>query len=192
MALAIPLGAQEVVSLPVGAARPDAAAYRSVITNDPQPQGPQPQANALKLVELTGDRERLEKALPKLLSDAKAKMLKAYPGVDPAFGDEWERRMTARMTPDPFLEVAARAYEKHFTNSDIRDLVAALNAKKQGNPAQASAELQQKMTAEMPAILGEIAGGDTEVAVRLGAQVGGEIGREHPEYLRRGPKIEPR
>jgi hypothetical protein len=185
LVLALPLAAQQVVSLPVGTARPEAAAYRAVGTEGPQlpAAGSQLHANARKLTELTGDRERLQKALPKLLSDAKAKMLKAYPGVDPAFGDEWEKRMETRVNVDEFLDVEGRAYENHFTNTEIVDLIAALNARKEGKPVQASAQLQQKMTSEMPAILGEIAGGNAELAVKLGSQVGGEIGKEHPEYL---------
>jgi hypothetical protein len=185
VAMALPIGAQQVVSLPVGTPRPGASTFRS-IPDDPRPQPSQ--ANLQQLVELTGDRERLQKALPKLLSDGKTKMLRAYPGVDPAFRDEWEKRMAARIKVDDFLGVTARAYEKHFTNDEILDLIALMSARKEGKPVKASAQLQQKLEAEAPAIMGEIMGGATEVAVKLGAQVGGEIAKEHPEYMRQKPQ----
>lgn len=142
-------------------------------------------------MELTGDRERLQKALPKLLSDAKAKMAHAYPSVDPAFGNEWEKRMASRIKVDDFMGVTARTYQKHFTNDEILDLITIMNARKEGKPVKAPAQLQQKMDAEAPGILGEIMGGATELAVKLGGQVGGDIAREHPEYIRRKQQFLP-
>lgn len=183
----LPVGAQEVVSLPVGTPRPDAANYRAIPSDPPVPSVSTPDshvhANVLTLIQLTGDRGRLQDTLPKLLGQAKAKMLKTYPNVSPAFGEEWEKRMGARISVDDFLDVTAGAYEKHFTSEEIQELIALFKAKQEGKPVKAPESLQQKLVAEMPAILGEIAGGTTQVAVKLGSQVGGEIGKEHPEYL---------
>ena len=185
--VALPIGAQEVVSLPVGTPRPDAANYRPVPADAPAApattQDPNLHANVLTLIQLTGDRARLQTALPKLLSQGKAKMLKAYPSVSPAFGEEWERRIAARISVDDFLNVTASVYEKHFTSDEIQQLIAMFKAKQEGKPVKAPEALQQKLTAEMPAILSEIAGGTTQVAVKLGSQIGGEIAKEHPEYL---------
>ena len=179
----LPLGAQEVVSLPVGTPRPGASTLREVGAVDPELH-----ANVLQLIELTGDRQRLRAILPKLVSDGKAKMLQAFPNVDPAFADEWERRMAERLHPDDFLDAVAGVYEKHFTNDEILSLIALLSSRKEGKPARASAELQNRLTAETPAMMGEIAGSATELAV----QVGDEIEKEHPEYLRRKAAATPR
>lgn len=176
--MVLPIGAQEVVSLPAGNPRPDAARWTPAGTVDSSLH-----ANTLELMELTGDRARLQQVLPKLLRDARDKMLKAYPNVNPAFGDEWEKRMAARITADDFLDVGARVYEKHFTNNECLEFISVMKARKEGKPVKASAELQQKLAAELPAMMGEIVGGATELAVRVGSQVGSEIGREHPEYL---------
>ena len=187
LALALPMGAQEVVTLPAGQPRPGASEYKEIGTVDSDLH-----ANVRKLMELSGDRERLQNALPKLLDDAKAKMLKAFPSVSPAFGEEWEKRMAARINVDDFLDVAARVYEKHFSNEEILDVIAVLHAKKEGQPAKVSPDLQKKIAAEMPAIMGEIVGGTTELAARLGGQIGSEIEKEHPEYMRPKSGVVPR
>lgn len=198
MAVALPIGAQQVVTLPAGNSSPGT----SVVTlpaGDPRPQASvlpsagtvdsKLHANVLKLMELTGERERMQKAFPKLLSDGKAKMLQEFPVISPAFGNEWEKRMAARINVDDFLDVEARVYEKHFTNDEILELITVMNATKEGKLVKASAQLQQRFLAELPAILGEIAGRDTELAVRLSVQLGSEIGREHPEYIRPGAAL---
>lgn len=186
--VALPIGAQEVVSLPAGTPRPGAANYRPVPADAPAAtQDPNLHANVLTLIQLTGDRARLQTALPKLLSEGRAKMLKAYPSVSPAFGEEWERRMAARISADDFLNVTASVYEKHFTSDEIQQLVVMFKAKQENKPVKAPEALQRKLTAEMPAILSEIAGGTTQVAVKLGSQIGGEIAKEHPEYLIQKP-----
>jgi hypothetical protein len=182
LALVLRVGAQDVVTLPGGPPRPGASDWTLANAADSDLH-----ANVRKLMELSGSRERLQLALPRALSDAKAKMLQRYPGVSPAFASEWEKRMAARITVDDFLEAAARIYEKHFTAEEIGQLIAALNAKKAGKVLPAPAQLQQKVAAEMPALLGEIAGATTELTVRIGSEVGGQIGKEHPEYLRLSP-----
>lgn len=153
---AIPIGAQQVVSLPVGTPRPDAANYRpvpadaSVVNQDPNLH-----ANVLTLIQLTRDRARLQ-------------------------------------TVDDFLNVTASVYEKHFTGDEIQQLIAMFKAKQEGKPVKAPEILQQTLTAEMPAILSEITGGTTQVAVKLGSQIGGEIAKEHPEYLIQKPAAKSR
>ncbi|HEY1241140.1 MAG TPA: hypothetical protein VGF16_11315 [Bryobacteraceae bacterium] len=184
------VGAQEVVTLPVGAPRPGALEYRPVI-EAPKPQA-QVRPNAAQLVELTGDRERLESTLPKVLKEAKTKMQSRFPNIDGAFADEWERRMAARIKVDDILNIAGTVYEKHFSNEEIMQLTDAMNSSKAGKPVKVSASLQQKMTNEMPAMMGEIAGATTEFTSRLGGEVGREIEREHPEYVRKDPKLIPR
>jgi len=183
--------AQEVVTLPTGAPRPGAwtGPLHSTTTVEADPQL---HSNALTLIALTGDRDRLVQRLPKIIADAKTKMMQSAPGVNPAFGDEWERRIAARIQVDDFVNLAARVYEKHLTNDEVVSLIALMEAKKAGKSSSVSPQLQQKFNAEAPAMMGEIAGACTELAVRLSAQVGSDIGKEHPEYfLQQASKQQP-
>ena len=177
----LPVAAQ-VVTLPAGPPRPDAWVERTAGSSDSQLH-----SNVLTLIELTGDKERMQTALPKVLREGKAKMMEAAPSLDPRFGVEWEKRMAARINLDDFLGVVARVYEKHFTSDEVAGLIGAINAKKEGKPARASAQLEQKYLSEMPAMMGEVVGGTTELAAKLSMQVAQEIAKEHPEYQRRPP-----
>jgi hypothetical protein len=180
--LALGASAQEVVTLPTGTPRP--GAWTGPIHSTTRViADPQLRANVMVLIDLTGDRDRLVQNLPKILANAKAKMMQSAPGVSPAFGDEWERRTAALIKVDDFVELAARSYEKHFTNDEVLSLIALTEARKAGKTPTVSRELQQKFTTETPAMMGEIVGAGTELAVRLGAQVGSDIGKEHPEYF---------
>ena len=44
-------------------------------------------------------------------------------------------------------------------------------------------ELKQKLQTALPAILGDISGEVMKVSVQEGTRIGGEIGREHPEWV---------
>ena len=174
--------AQEVVTLPTGTPRPGAwtGPIHSYTTTEADSHL---HTNVLTLIDLTGDRERLVQNLPKIIADAKTKMMQSAPGLSPAFGDEWERRIATRIKVDDFVEMAARVYEKHLSNDEVLSLIDLMQAKKAGKPVSVSRELQQKFNAEAPAMLGEITGASTELAAKLSMQVGSEISKEHPEYL---------
>jgi len=188
---ALGASAQEVVTLPTGTPRPGAwtGPFHSTttVTTDPQLH-----TNVMLLIDLTGDRDRLVQSLPRILANAKAKMMQSLPGVNPAFGEEWERRMAALVNVDDFVQLAAHTYEKHFTNDEVLSLIALMEAKKTGKMASVSPQLQQKFSTEGSAMLGEIAGASAELAVRLSTQVGSDIGKEHPEYFQQLPPPPPR
>ncbi len=137
---------------------------------------------AVELVELSGGRARLQAAIPDMVEQGKAEMRKQCPDCRPEFLTEWAKRMAARFKADDFVNVAARAYEKRFTNDELSEFVAAAASQKTEKPLAPSAYLQKKLADLLPAIMGEIVGGCTEVGAKLGAEVGAEILKEHPEY----------
>lgn len=139
---------------------------------------------AVKLVEMSVGRDKLAALLPDLIAQQKGTFEKLCPKCDPAFFDELVKRMIARVKVDDFLDVAARGYEKHFTNKELTELVDFVNAKKIGKPVPLSPALQKKVIDLQPVLMGEIVGGCTEIGARLGGQIGAEIQKEHPEYLK--------
>jgi hypothetical protein len=147
------------------------------------PAGQSAHLKAVKLVEVSGGRERLVAALPELIESGKAMMQKQCPDCNPAFLTEWGKRMTARIKIDDFVNVAALAYEKHFTDDELTELIAVVSSQKTEKPIALSAGLQKKVSELLPAIMGEITGATTEIGARLGGEVGAEIGKEHPEYF---------
>ena|SRR5258708_5340798 len=145
---------------------------------------PKLHAAAVKLVDASGAKESLRGNIPQLVSQGKAKMLEQFPEYDPAFAEEWAKRMLARLNVEDFVKVAVKAYEKHFTSGELEELIAFQAARKDNKPATLSPELQKKLTTAMPALMGDIAGGCTQVGAKLGGEIGGEIEKEHPEYLK--------
>ena len=137
---------------------------------------------AVKLVELTGGRDRFLASLPEIIEQGKATMRKQCPDCNPAFFEEWGKRMTARIKVDDFVNAAVRAYEKRLNNDDLAEILTVVNSQKSEVPVQMSPALQRKLSELMPAILGEITGSCTEIGARLGGEIGAEIEKEHPEY----------
>jgi hypothetical protein len=138
---------------------------------------------AVMLVEAAGVRERMQTAVPALIQSSTATMQKQCPDCSPAFFTEWGKRMAARVRIDDFVDVAVRAYEKRFTAEELTELLAAVTSQKAGKPVPLSPQLQKKISDNMPAIMGEITGGSTEIGARLGGEIGAEIQKEHPEYF---------
>jgi hypothetical protein len=152
---------------------------------------PEVHAKALQLVEMSGGRERILASMPAMIEQGTAAMRKQCPDCDPAFFAEWGKRMAARITPEDFLNVAVRAYESHFTGEELTEFLAVATAQKAGKPTMISVGLQAKMQQVMPAMMGEINGGSTEVGARMGMQIGAEIQKEHPEYFPTKPQPQP-
>jgi hypothetical protein len=89
---------------------------------------------AVKLVEITGVRDRMVAALPGLIEQAKATMQKQCPDCDPAYSAEWGKRMTDRAKIDDFVNVAAAAYEKRFTDNELTELLTVVRPQKTEKP----------------------------------------------------------
>jgi hypothetical protein len=137
---------------------------------------------AVKLVEMSGARERFVTAIPGLIEQGKTAMQTQCTDCNPAFVAEWGKRMTARLKVDDFVNVAARAYERRFTNDELAELLAVVSSRKTEKPVPLSPALQKKVSDLLPAIMGEITGGSTEIGAKLGGEIGAEILKEHPEY----------
>jgi hypothetical protein len=105
---------------------------------------PQLNANLVKLFELSGDRESIERTLPQVLKDAGAKMRQVLPGSDPAYFEEWAKRMASRLNVQDLMDEEVHVYERHFTNDEIAELLAVQVARKESKPAEVSTQLRQK------------------------------------------------
>lgn len=147
-------------------------------------------SKAVKLVEVTGVRNRLMAALPEMVEQGKAAMTKQCPNCAPAFIEEWGKRMAARFKVDDILDVTAKAYAKRFTGEELSELLAAFGSRKAIDPAALSPALQKRIVELLPAIMGEITGASTEMGAKLGSEVASEIEKEHPEYVVPKPKPE--
>jgi hypothetical protein len=144
---------------------------------------PKLHADVLKLMDLMGVREILESNLKPLVEKSSKEKVAQCPKCSPEFREEWAKRMLARIKVDDFLEVYVQAYEKHFTDEEITELISLQRKKNDLPPPSPSPELKEKLEAILPTLLSEIMGGCTQVGAKLGGEIGMEIAKEHPEYL---------
>jgi hypothetical protein len=152
----------------------------------PKPDAVDPKlhADAVRLVELSGARERMQEGLDKILKDGAAQYAKMCTDCDPAVGDEWARRMKSKLKVDDFMAIVVHAYEKYLNDDDITQLIALMTDQK-GSPAkQPLPELQKKLTSVSPSLQSEILGGGTQLGSKLGAETELEIRKDHPEYFK--------
>jgi hypothetical protein len=141
---------------------------------------PKLHADVVKFVELSGEREKMQSGLAGQLAAAKFRMMtEECKGCDPAFGDEWVKRMTARTKVDEYMHVIERAYETHFGDDDILGMTALLNQSKSGQKPTPSDDLRKKLMGTMPAVQNEIARGSAQIGAKLGPEVRKELEKEH-------------
>jgi len=140
-------------------------------------------ADARALVETLGMRDKLEERWQATYKEARTKMMAACPQCDRRFFDEWSRRMQERVSTDRVMEICAHAFAAHLSQSDIAELTELRRKQLAHQSGQASPELKQKLQTALPAILGDISGEVMKVSVQEGTRIGGEIGREHPEWV---------
>jgi hypothetical protein len=149
---------------------------------------PRLHADVLKLMELTGIRELVESSLKPMVDKGRQEMTTQCPKCSPEFGDEWAKRMLARIKVDDFMEVYVQAYEKHFTDEEIAELISLQRKKNDVPPPSLSPQLKEKLNAILPTLLSEIMGGCAQVGAKLGGEIGMEIEKEHPEFLKPRPE----
>ena len=140
--------------------------------------------DVLKLVDLDGTKERLQNNLSRMIDEGKARMMQQGSPCNSAFADEWARRMLARASVDDFVNVVVAAFERHFSDPEIRELIALRNSKGTPQSSSISPALKQKLEKVMPSVQAEIMGGCVEVGAKLGGEIGQEIQKEHPEYCK--------
>jgi len=143
---------------------------------------PKLHADAIKLVEVSGAKQRLQDNLEKMVDEAQQMMMDKCPRCTPEFGKEWKRRFLERTNVNDYLDVYVRVYEKYFTDAEISELIAL--KKDTSKTASPSPALKEKLSAVMPALTGDAIGDCGKIGAKLGAEIGSEVEREHPEYMK--------
>ena len=146
---------------------------------------PRARAAAAKLAQLTGIRQKLHEKLPTMMQAAVAAMRRNYPNVDPRFAAEWEKRMRAQLNPNEFVDIFVRVYAEHFTADELDEMIEALRARQSAKPVSISPQLVEKISANAVDIQSEMIGAFSEAGAREGGEIGREIGKEHPDWVRK-------
>jgi hypothetical protein len=141
-------------------------------------------ADAVKLVEATGARDLVKGNLKQTVEEGKKKIAEKCPTCDPAFAEEWGKRMLERLKVDDFLDVYASVYEKYFTDNELKQLIALQPTSENPQRREPSADLKAKLTSVMPSVMGDSVGGCAKIGAKLGGEIGAEIEKEHPEYFK--------
>ena len=145
---------------------------------------PKLHADAIRLVEAAGARQRLQDNFKQMVDDGAKQMMEKCPRCSPEYGEEWKKRFLERSNLQDYLDVYVRVYEKYFTDAEINELIALQKDKGTSKAASPSPALKDKLSSVMPAVMGDSVGGCAQIGAKLGAEIGGEIEREHPEYLK--------
>ncbi|HEV2133701.1 MAG TPA: hypothetical protein VGR47_05510 [Terracidiphilus sp.] len=162
-----------------GAERPGGYVDAPILAEDPIAH-----ENAAKLAEVSRVRQTLEQNFPKSMQNGLDELKHHYPSLDPRFVAEWEKRMRAEFNPDDYIAVFIRVYEEHYTAKELEEMMQALRARQKSEPVRLSPQLAAKIRANALEVQSELVGGFAEVGARRGGEIGTEIGREHPEWVR--------
>jgi hypothetical protein len=145
---------------------------------------PKLHADAIRLVEVSGARRRLQDNFKQMVDDGAKQMMEKCQRCTPEFGDEWRKRFLERSNIQDYLDVYVRVYEKYFTDAEIGELIALQKDKGTSKAAEPSPALKEKLTSVMPSLMGDSVGGCAQIGAKLGTEIGSEIEREHPEYMK--------
>jgi hypothetical protein len=171
---AIPAAAQQPVPAPTAA--PSNAPAQGTQTALHQ--------SAVKFVEASDTRQRLEQNLGSLLDDGKQTLMKRDPLLNPKFADEWEKRMRKEVNLDEFVDVTARVYEKYYTSEELDQLTQAQLARKQGKPYSLPPQLAEKLKTNSAPVQSDINTETSLIGSRLSIAVGQEIEKDHPDWVK--------
>ncbi len=136
---------------------------------------------------MTGAKQKLADSFQSLLGRGREEIVKLAPQCNSAFVDEWVKRVAERLKPDDFMNVAADVFERHFSDAEVREMIALGKAARDKQPVSPSEALKAKLGRVMVDVQSEIMGGCTQLGSKVGGQVGQEIGQEHPEYCKEKP-----
>jgi hypothetical protein len=171
---AIPATAQQ--PIPAPAAAPSNATAQSTQTALHQ--------SAVKFVEASDTRQRLEQNLDRLLDDGKQSLMKRDPLLNPKFADEWEKRMRKEVNLDEFVDATARVYEKYYTSEELDQLTQAQLARKQGKPYFLPPQLAEKLKSNSAQVQSDINTETSQIGSRQSIAVGQEIEKDHPDWVK--------
>jgi hypothetical protein len=140
--------------------------------------------DVLTLLDLEGVREQMQASVPGSLETGRKYMMeKCGTGCSPEFGDEWVKRMKVRMNADDLVQVVVHAYEKNFTDADVKQLIPIAKAKKDGQTPVIPDDLKKRLATVFPELQSEVMAGCTQIGTKLGADVGTQLQKEHPEWI---------
>lgn len=145
---------------------------------------PKLHADAVRLVEVSGAKQRLRENFSQLVDDGVKQIMEKCERCTPEFRDEWKKRFLERSNLQDYLDVYVRVYEKYFTDAELNELIALQKDKASSKAASPSPALKEKLTSVMPDVMGDSMGGCAKIGAKLGAEIGSEIEREHPEYMK--------
>ena len=155
---------------------------------------PQPDAklheNVLKLIELMDSRAKITEGIRKEIPKSREKLMSSSPTITDQFADEWVKRMEAEVDVDAYITVFVTAYEKHFDNEEIEELIQIQRDVNDKKTSTISDSLKVKLTVVGVALQSEIIGGCTQVGARQGGEIAQAIGKEHPEWLKTAPAVQ--
>src|SRR5215469_9920995 len=113
--------------------------------------------SALKFLEASDARTRLQQHLDKLLDDGKQSLMTRDPLLNPKFTDEWEKRMRQRVNLDEIVDATARVYEKYYTSEELDQLTQSQLAVKQARqPHSVPPQLVEKVKSNSAQIQSDI------------------------------------
>ena len=145
---------------------------------------------ALKLLDAMGTRKVLADNIDAMIENGKQKMIQQHPELDPAFSEEWSRRMHASINFDDFLNVLAAIYEKHFTASELTEMIRMYHDLSEQRVPQVSDALKAKLNNIMPEIQADMGAGLMELSEKIGSEVAVSVAKDHPEYVKAPPPSE--
>jgi hypothetical protein len=185
IAMALPLAAQQPAPVKKDSAPAPSKAAGSVAANPARMNAEKQRLeSALKFVQASDARPRLEQSLDKLLEEGKQAMMQRNPGLDPQFGDAWVKRMKQRVKPDDFVEITAKVYATYYTSDELEQMTQAQLALKNSKIYSVAPELNQKIKANAPHIQQDINTDISRLGSTISIEVGQEIEKEHPEWAK--------
>jgi hypothetical protein len=141
-------------------------------------------ADAARLVEASGAKQRLQDNFEQMVDEGVRQLMDKCQRCTPAFGVEWKKRFIERSNLQDYVDVYVRAYEKYFTDSEINELISWGKDKGTAKAVSRSPALKEKLTLVTPSIRREAVSESEQIGAKLGEQIGNEIEREHPEYMK--------
>lgn len=141
-------------------------------------------SDVLKLVQIEGERARMDAAIPGSLEHGKQILMRKCPNCSPEFTAEWVKQMQARLSPDDLMQVVVRVYEHDLTDAEVRQLIPIAEAKQAGKPPVITDDVRQNLLPKLHHVQNDIVAGCSQIAEKLGGEVAEQIAREHPGWVK--------
>lgn len=145
---------------------------------------PAARQSAAQFAELTGVRQTIGQKFSTSIRSGLEEMRRQFPNLDPRFTAEWEKRMRAQFNVNDYVAVFINVYASHFTADELDEMNQAMRARKNSKPVTISPQLAEKIRANAVEIQSELIGGFSQLGARKGGEIGIEIAREHPDWVK--------